>query len=77
MLATPGPPDDLLATLVVRLQHALVWQSEETGAGEMIAALITEAGGTASVYGRSSGAGLALHAAHGLPIVKFVLSLLF
>lgn len=63
---------------MVRLQHALVWQSEETGAVGMIAALITEAGGTASVYGRSSGAGLALHtAAHGLPIVKFVLSLLF
>jgi pimeloyl-ACP methyl ester carboxylesterase len=37
-------------------------------------ALIAEVGGTASVYGHSSGAGLALHAAaHGLPISKMVL----
>ncbi len=41
---------------------------------EDIGALIIEAGGTASVYGHSSGAGLALHAAaHGLPITKLVL----
>ncbi len=41
---------------------------------EDIGALIAEAGGTASVYGHSSGAGLALHAAaHGLPITRLVL----
>ncbi len=41
---------------------------------EDIDALIVEAGGTASVYGHSSGAGLVLHAAaHGLPIAKIVL----
>jgi pimeloyl-ACP methyl ester carboxylesterase len=41
---------------------------------EDIGALITEAGGMASVYSHSSGAGLALHAAaHGLPIAKLVL----
>jgi pimeloyl-ACP methyl ester carboxylesterase len=41
---------------------------------EDIGALIIEAGGTASVYGHSSGAGLVLHAAaHGLPIAKIVL----
>ena len=41
---------------------------------EDIGAIIAEAGGTASVYGHSSGAGLALHAAaHGLPITKLVL----
>ena len=41
---------------------------------EDLGALIAEAGGTASVYGHSSGAGLALHAAaHGLPITKLVL----
>lgn len=41
---------------------------------EDLGALITEAGGTASVYGHSSGAALALHAAaKGLPIVKLVL----
>ena len=41
---------------------------------EDIGALIAEAGGTASVYGHSSGAGLVLHAAsHGLPIAKIVL----
>src|ERR671911_53544 len=41
---------------------------------EDIGALIVEAGGTASVYGHSSGAGLVLHAAaHGLPIAKIVL----
>lgn len=41
---------------------------------EDLAALIAEAGGTASVYGHSSGAGLALRAAaHGLPITKLVL----
>ena len=41
---------------------------------EDIGALIAEAGGTASVYGHSSGAALALHAAaSGLPIVKLVL----
>ncbi len=41
---------------------------------EDISALIAEAGGTASVYGHSSGAGLALHAAaDGLPITKIVL----
>lgn len=40
---------------------------------EDLDALIAEAGGTASVYGHSSGAGLALHAAaHGLPIAKLV-----
>jgi pimeloyl-ACP methyl ester carboxylesterase len=41
---------------------------------EDIGTLIVEAGGTASVYGHSSGAGLVLHAAaHGLPIAKIVL----
>ncbi len=41
---------------------------------EDIEALIDEAGGTASVYGHSSGAALALHAAaHDLPIAKLVL----
>src|SRR5215203_2009435 len=41
---------------------------------EDIGVLIVEAGGTASVYGHSSGAGLVLHAAaHGLPIAKIVL----
>jgi alpha/beta hydrolase family protein len=41
---------------------------------EDIGALVAEAGGTASVYGHPSGAGLALHAAaHGLPIAKLVL----
>jgi pimeloyl-ACP methyl ester carboxylesterase len=41
---------------------------------EDLAALIAEAGGTASVYGHSSGAGLALHAAaQGLPISRLVL----
>ncbi len=41
---------------------------------EDIGALIAEAGGTASVYGHSSGAGLALHAAaHGVPISRLAL----
>lgn len=41
---------------------------------EDLSALITAAGGTASVYGHSSGAALALHAAaRGLPIAKLVL----
>jgi len=41
---------------------------------EDLGALITEAGGTASVYGHSSGAGLALNAAaSGLPITQLVL----
>src|SRR5215218_7143527 len=41
---------------------------------EDIGALLAEAGGTASVYGHSSGAGLVLHAAaHGLPMSKIVL----
>ncbi len=41
---------------------------------EDIGALIAEAGGKASVYAHSSGAGLALHAAaHGLPIARLVL----
>src|SRR5687767_15602179 len=41
---------------------------------EDIDALIAEAGGTASVYAHSSGAGLALHAAAaGLPILRLVL----
>jgi pimeloyl-ACP methyl ester carboxylesterase len=41
---------------------------------EDIAALIDEAGGSAFVYGHSSGAGLALHAAaHGLTISRLVL----
>ena len=41
---------------------------------EDLGALITEAGGTASVYGHSSGAGLALlGAAGGLPITRLVL----
>jgi pimeloyl-ACP methyl ester carboxylesterase len=41
---------------------------------EDLGALIAAAGGTASVYGHSSGAGLALHAAaQGLPIDKLVL----
>jgi len=41
---------------------------------EDLGALIAEAGGAAAVYGHSSGAGLALHAAaHGLPITRLVL----
>jgi pimeloyl-ACP methyl ester carboxylesterase len=41
---------------------------------EDVAALIDHAGGTAPVYGHSSGAGLALHAgAHGLPIDGLIL----
>ena len=41
---------------------------------EDIAALIEEAGGSAFVYGKSSGAALALEAAnHGLPITKLAL----
>jgi pimeloyl-ACP methyl ester carboxylesterase len=41
---------------------------------EDIGALIVEAGGAASVYGHSSGAGLVLHAAaHNLPLAKIVL----
>jgi pimeloyl-ACP methyl ester carboxylesterase len=41
---------------------------------EDLAAVIAAAGGSASVYGHSSGAGLVLHAAeHGLPIDKIVL----
>jgi pimeloyl-ACP methyl ester carboxylesterase len=41
---------------------------------EDIGALVAEAGGAASVYGHSSGAGLVLHAAaHGLPMAKIVL----
>jgi len=41
---------------------------------EDLGALVAEAGGTASVYGHSSGAGLALHAAaHGLSLAKVVL----
>ena len=41
---------------------------------EDIGALVAEAGGTASVYGHSSGAGLVLHAAaHGVPMAKIVL----
>jgi pimeloyl-ACP methyl ester carboxylesterase len=40
---------------------------------EDIDALVAEAGGTAYVYGHSSGAGLVLHAAaHGLPITRIV-----
>src|SRR6266536_4143304 len=39
-----------------------------------LAALIAAAGGTAAVYGHSSGAGLALRAAaHGLPITRLIL----
>lgn len=41
---------------------------------EDLAALISRAGGSASVYGHSSGAALALHAAaHGLPIDRLIL----
>src|SRR3954451_7910104 len=41
---------------------------------EDIGALVAEAGGKASVYGHSSGAGLVLHAAaHGVPMAKIVL----
>ena len=41
---------------------------------EDLGALVAEAGGTASVYGHSSGAGLVLHAAaHGLPITRLAL----
>ncbi len=40
---------------------------------EDIGALIAEAGGTASVYAHSSGSGLVLRAAAGLPIAKLVL----
>src|SRR3954453_14241422 len=40
---------------------------------EDIGALVAEAGGKASVYGHSSGAGLVLHAAaHGVPMAKIV-----
>jgi pimeloyl-ACP methyl ester carboxylesterase len=41
---------------------------------EDLGALVAEAGGTASVYGHSSGAALVLHAAaHGLPLDRIVL----
>jgi pimeloyl-ACP methyl ester carboxylesterase len=40
---------------------------------EDLGALIAEVGGTASVYGHSSGAGLALHAAASLPIARLIL----
>ena len=41
---------------------------------EDIGALIAEAGGSASLYGHSSGAVLALHAAaHGLPVARLVM----
>lgn len=40
---------------------------------EDIGALIAEAGGSASVFGHSSGAALALEAARGLPITKLAL----
>jgi pimeloyl-ACP methyl ester carboxylesterase len=41
---------------------------------EDVGALIAEAGGQASVYGHSSGAVLALHAAaHGLPVARLVM----
>ena len=40
---------------------------------EDLECLVYEVGGTASVYGHSSGAALALHAAAGLPIAKLVL----
>ena len=41
---------------------------------EDVGALTAEAGGTASVYGHSSGAVLALHAAaHGLPVARLVM----
>ena len=40
---------------------------------EDLGVLIAEVGGTASVYGHSSGAALALHAAAGLPIAKLVM----
>ena len=41
---------------------------------EDIGVLVAEAGGTASVYGHSSGAGLVLHAAaRGVPMAKIVL----
>jgi pimeloyl-ACP methyl ester carboxylesterase len=41
---------------------------------EDIGALVAEAGGTTSVYGHSSGAGLVLHAAaHGVPMAKIAL----
>jgi pimeloyl-ACP methyl ester carboxylesterase len=40
---------------------------------EDLGALIAEVGGTASVYGHSSGAALALHAAADLPIARLVL----
>ena len=40
---------------------------------EDIGALIAEVGGKASVYGHSSGAGLALHAARVLPITRLVM----
>ena len=41
---------------------------------EDLGALIASAGGTAAVYGHSSGAAVVLHAAaHGLPIARFVM----
>ena len=71
-----------------RAEHHTVYNYDRRGRGdsghtppyaverevEDIAALIAEAGGTASVYGHSSGAGLALHAAASeLPITRLVL----
>ncbi|HEX6236376.1 MAG TPA: alpha/beta hydrolase [Acidimicrobiales bacterium] len=69
-------------------EHHTVYNYDRRGRGESghtppyaverevedLAALIAEAGGTASVYGHSSGAGLALHAAASeLPITRLVL----
>lgn len=78
-----------LQPLAERLaQHAMVINYDRRGRGdsgeigqytvereiEDVAALLEEAGGTAAVYGHSSGAALALHAAaYGLPITKLVL----
>jgi pimeloyl-ACP methyl ester carboxylesterase len=69
-------------------QHAMVINYDRRGRGdsgeigqytvereiEDLAALLKKVGGTAAVYGHSSGAALALHAAaYGLPITKLVL----
>jgi pimeloyl-ACP methyl ester carboxylesterase len=69
-------------------RHFTVWNYDRRGRGgsgdtapyaverevDDLGALIAEIGGTASVYGHSSGAGLILHAAErGLPLDKIVL----
>ena len=79
-------PSSPLATLLA--QSFTVFTYDRRGRGESgdtapyaverevedLGALIADAGSTASVYGHSSGAGLALNAAaSGLPIIRLVL----